>query len=292
VRCVQVDGCATFWKKSKFLMTENCSFEYNHLARQEASSLGFDEFEARRFMNRLNRDNIAQVLVLESLARNNSNTRGGGGSGGGGNGSSGRSVLCVVNTHLYSNTQGPDVKLWQTMHLVRQIESIVGPRDLPLLLCGDFNSEPSSAVYEFLTHGAVSTDLHPELTAAMQDKVRVLPELHNILHDMHLSSTMDTAFANEPLFTNYTAKFKGTLDYIFYTPSRLRVLAATSMPEEQEIKAVSGEGLPSACYPSDHMLLCCDVALATGGTVLGGGGGGNSDAILASGSAKLSRRGK
>ncbi len=233
------------------MMTENYCLEFNDMARQEASTMGFDESDARRFMNRLNRDNIAQIVVLESLARNTS-------------GRGGRSLLCVVNTHLYSNHQRPDVKLWQTMNLAREIQSFVSSRDLALLICGDFNSEPTSAVYEYLKHGAVSSD-HPELH--VQDaKVRVLPDAHNIVHDMHLASAMEAAFGSEPSFTNFTGKFKGTLDYIYYSPNRLRIMAATSIPDEHDLRQLAGEGLPCACYPSDHILLCCDVAMIVSGS--------------------------
>ena len=90
-------------------MTENYSIEFNEIARQEAVKRGLDEGDTRKFMNRLSRDNIAQITVLESLARS-----------GAANGRvTARNSLCVVNTHLYSNHQRSDVKLWQTMNLVR-----------------------------------------------------------------------------------------------------------------------------------------------------------------------------
>ncbi len=259
------------------MMTENYCLEFNDMARQEASTMGFDESDARRFMNRLNRDNIAQIVVLESLSRT-APGRGGG-----------RSLLCVVNTHLYSNHQRPDVKLWQTMNLAREIQSFVSTRDLALLICGDFNSEPTSAVYEYLKHGAVSSD-HPELH--VQDaKVRVLPDAHNILHDMHLASAMEAAFGSEPTYTNYTAKFKGTLDYIYYSPNRLRIMAATSIPDENDIRQVAGEGLPCACYPSDHILLCCDVAMIVSGSgsVLNDTALANAHVSAMQGSSKISK---
>ena len=107
----QVDGCATFWKRNKFIMTENYSIEFNEIARQEAAKRGLDEGEARKFMNRLSRDNIAQIIVLESLARPSGTT----------GRVNARTSLCVVNTHLYSNHQRSDVKLWQTMNLMRLV---------------------------------------------------------------------------------------------------------------------------------------------------------------------------
>lgn len=86
-----------------------------------------------------------------------------------------RSSVCVVNTHIYSNYQRGDVKLWQTLNLLREIQTFVTARDLALLICGDFNSEPHSAVYDFITHGALQQDLFsyigkpPSCLLAMRD---------------------------------------------------------------------------------------------------------------------------
>ena len=63
---------------------------------------------------------------------------------------------------------------------------------------------------------------------------------------------MATAIGTEPVFTNFTATFKGTLDYIWYTPGRLKVLAVNDIPDPLDIFEQCGDGLPSACYPSDH----------------------------------------
>lgn len=145
------------------------------------------------------------------------------------------------------------------------MQQFLSSRDAALILCGDFNSEPQSAVYEFLVAGSIEGDHYPELDSSDNNSngngngglngVRVLPSnLRTVVHDLDLASVMNTAIGSEPGFTNYTSKFKGTLDYIFYTPARLRIMAATSFPEEQEIRALSGEGLPSTCYPSDHMV--------------------------------------
>ena len=232
-------------------MTENYSIEFNDVARQEAVNMGFEESDARRYVNRLNRDNIALIVVLESLSRGNT-TR-----------NSGRSMMCVVNTHLYSNYQRSDVKLWQTMNLIREVQQFISSRDLALILCGDFNSEPTSAVYDYIMNRSLNSD-YPELD--LENKVRVLPDLQNIIHNIELDSIMNAALGNEPSYTNYTSRFKGTLDYIFFSPTRFRVMAVTSMPEENELQAVCGEGLPASCYPSDHVLLCCDIAMITSGS--------------------------
>jgi len=58
----------------------------------------------------------------------------------------------------------------------------------------------------------------------------------------------------------------GTLDYLLYSPMRIRLMSVAAIPTEQEIVPESGRGLPSAVYPSDHMMLCVDVALSITGS--------------------------
>lgn len=258
----KVDGCATFWRQSKFVLTENYVVDFNESATQTALNMGLDENECRKYINRLSKDNIAQVLLFEVINSRNSVPQ---------MNRPMRQLICVANTHLYSNHQRPDVKLWQTMTLMTEIERIVVPRDIPLVLCGDFNSEPDSAVYELLVRGEIQSH-RPEIEER-DDALRILPDLHHILHSLELTSAMSAANGIEPLFTNYTGKFKGCLDYIIYSPSRLRVLAIAAVPQEKDLERECGEGLPSATYPSDHIKLCCDMALlnVSNGTPNGGG---------------------
>ena len=259
---IQVDGCATFWKRNKFLQVENYCIEFNDIARQEIARLGLDDIDARKYMNRLSRDNIAQIVVLEVLKSTTSTILTSN------NSSRNNQNICITNTHLYSNVQRADVKLWQAMNLIRELRQFITQRDLPLLLCGDFNSEPESAVYEYIMSGLIQSE-RSELNyyqGGDMGNVRILPDLHLLSHDLALTSVLHSSLGTEPMFTNYTQRFKGTLDYIFYSHSRIRVLAVSTLPDEHELCAVAGEGLPSACYPSDHLLLCCDVALIPSGT--------------------------
>lgn len=106
---------------------------------------------------------------------------------------------------------------------------------------------------------------HPELEQS--DNLGILPDVHDINHGIELLSTMKTALGQEPLYTNFTTNFKGTLDYIWYTPGRLRVLAVTNIPDPTNIYESGGVGcLPNAIYPSDHILLCTDLAFSVSST--------------------------
>ena len=254
----KVDGCATFWKLAKFSMTENYTIEFNDLARASIAEMNLDAEDQRKFHNRLMKDNVAQVVVLEVIPKHGVRPP------------RQLSHLCIVNTHLYSNVTRPDVKLWQSMMLMNELQQFAIQRDLALIICGDFNSEPESAVHELLTEGSLQRH-HPELDDDEEDSrnnVRILPEQSDIFHSLDLASAMQVAspHGQEPLYTNYTRDWKGTLDYILFSPMRIRLMSVAAIPSPQEIEAESGEGLPSAVYPSDHLMLCIDVALSITGS--------------------------
>jgi CCR4-NOT transcription complex subunit 6 len=248
----KVDGCATFWKLAKFSMTENYTIEFNELARQAIAELGLDPQEERKYINRLMKDNVAQVVVLEVIPKHGVRPP------------RQLSHLCIVNTHLYSNVTRPDVKLWQTWMLMNELQQFAIQRDLALITCGDFNSEPESAVHELLTEGSLQR-VHPELEEEGDD-VRILPEQNDVYHSLDLASAMQTALGHEPLYTNYTRDWKGTLDYILFSPMRIRLMSVAALPTPQEIEMDSGEGLPSSVFPSDHLMLAVDVALSITGS--------------------------
>jgi len=255
----KVDGCALLWKQAKLTLVEKYAVEFNEVARQLGKKReregSLDKDEASRLVHRLSKDNVAQIVVLEMIGANARLPTGSGGS----RGRQGNQI-CIVNTHIYANPKLVDVKLWQTVTLMNEVESHVGRRDIPTLMCGDFNSEPQSVVYQFLTHGRVDPN-HEDIVLAGSSSV--ISDPNAISHNVHIESAMVTATGNEPSFTNFTVGFIGTLDYIWYTPSSIRVLAAMSLPEADEIYATS-EGLPSPNRPSDHVMLCVDIAVMSG----------------------------
>jgi len=167
-------------------------------------------------------------------------------------------MLCVANTHLYSHPEFPDVKLWQSHSLMTWLGDIVLPNSLPLILCGDFNSEPRSAVYELMSQQIVPPD-HEDVLQDPADVLRAIVMTENqISHGVQLKSAYYHVMGEEPRFTNFTVGYIGVLDYIWFTPNFLRPLAVAPVPDEAHIN-LTGEALPSAQYSSDHILLCCDM---------------------------------
>ncbi|KDO21160.1 hypothetical protein SPRG_12941 [Saprolegnia parasitica CBS 223.65] len=184
----KVDGCAMFYRKNRFYLKEQYSLEFNEAANDFVASLlaNFDmayptashherdsyQASLSRVRQRLVRDNVSQIVVLDVLPE--------------ANGSMVRKPvlpsICVANVHIFSNPDFPDVKLWQTNTLLQQLEQIANSRRLPIILCGDFNSEPPSAVYELLSQNHVQSD-HPEL----QQLSEVVP-MTKFAHSMPFAS--------------------------------------------------------------------------------------------------------
>lgn len=255
----KVDGCALFWRRSKFHLVESYSIEFNELAQRQATQvLGLNprSEEGAAFLNRLSKDNVAQLVVLE-LAQPSIASR------------SNREPInqvCIANTHLYSNKDFPDVKLWQAWQLLQELETFVLSRgtNLPLMICGDFNSTPDTAVYDLLSRQTVHPG-HPDVNINTDDSTpNVLPDAMNITHSFQLGSAYQTVMGEEPKVTNYTGIFKGTLDYIWYSIQNLRPLSAAPIPDESVLTR-HGEALPSTEYSSDHIMLISDMQIINSG---------------------------
>ncbi len=258
----KVDGCALFWRRSKFHLVESYSIEFNELAQRQATQvLGMNprSDECMAYLNRLSKDNVAQLVVLE-LAQPALSSR------------SNRDPInqvCIANTHLYSNKDFPDVKLWQSWQLLQELETFIMSRgtNLPLMICGDFNSTPDTAVYGLLSRQAVHPG-HPDVNMNNNDDSTpsILPDAMSISHTFQLGSVYNTVIGKEPHATNYTSIFKGVLDYMWYSAQNLRPLSAAPIPEEP-VLIKHGEALPSTQYSSDHIMLISDMQIMGGSSL-------------------------
>ena len=278
----KVDGCALFWRRSNFHLVESYSIEFNELAQRQASQLGLNTTnaghrgskandEGTAFLNRLSKDNVAQLVVLELANPPPSAAASSKGA---------ISQICIANTHLYSHKDFPDVKLWQCWQLLQELETFVmsrggSPNSLPLIICGDFNSTPDTAVYELLSRQMVHPG-HPDVNLTYtqhqngEDIPNILPDAINITHSFQLGSAYQTVLGEEPKQTNYTGHFKGVLDYVWYSIPSLRPLSAAPIPDETVLTR-NGEALPSTEYSSDHIMLISDFQILSGN---GNGNGG------------------
>eukprot|EP00048_Salpingoeca_helianthica_P007126 m.106835 g.106835 ORF g.106835 m.106835 type:complete len:422 (+) comp14238_c2_seq1:189-1454(+) len=124
-RVRRTDGCAVAFNTAVFQL-----LDANALVNVVYSCPEMEDFDV---------GNVGQIVFLRHLA-------------------TGR-VVCVGNTHIYFNPRRCDIKLLQIAMLFHRIQSESAARDLlgcPLLICGDFNLQPSSLIYNYIVHGSIS----------------------------------------------------------------------------------------------------------------------------------------
>ncbi|GAQ92102.1 CCR4-NOT transcription complex subunit 6 [Klebsormidium nitens] len=133
------DGCATFWKADAF------------------SLVAVEELEFRD----LNlRENVALLAVLKHQAAPDAPAR----------------LLVVANTHILFNPKRGDIKLAQLRHLLAQAHELAQQHaGAPVLVMGDFNSSPESALYQYLSTG--------QLDLAATDRRNMSGGMESVWHD-------------------------------------------------------------------------------------------------------------
>ncbi|XP_063610921.1 uncharacterized protein LOC134784712 isoform X1 [Penaeus indicus] len=122
----KADGCAIFYKTNTFSLIEHCSVEY----RQPSA------------FNVLDRDNVGLIVKLAPVKRPHG------------------TPLCVATTHLLYNPRRYDVKLAQAVLLLSEIDRLCFERELgnrtqycPVIISGDFNADPHTALIDFFKKG-------------------------------------------------------------------------------------------------------------------------------------------
>lgn len=115
-----VDGCAIFWRTSRFnLVYEEC-IEFNKLGL---------------------RDNVAQICVLECINQNGSLPPS----------LTGSREVVVCNIHVLYNPNRGEIKLGQVRVLLDKAQAVSQLwNNAPVIVCGDFNCTPKSPLYNFI----------------------------------------------------------------------------------------------------------------------------------------------
>ncbi|KAH8427968.1 CCR4-Not complex 3'-5'-exoribonuclease subunit Ccr4 [Aspergillus melleus] len=255
-----VDGCATFFKGSKFILLDKQMINFGQTAVRRPDAKGQDDIYNRLWQ----KDHIAVVLFLENRLTG--------------------SRFIIVNAHLYWDPAFKDVKLIQTAILMEELtklsdtyskwpactdkaafrfseaegeEAATPPEpapsaeyssgeQIPLFMCGDFNSSPGSAAYNLVSHGGLPEE-HPDLEKRLYGNLSKM----GMTHPFKLKSAYNSI--GELSFTNYTPDFKAILDYIWYTSNTLHVSALLGEVDKEYLRRVPG--FPNYHFPSDHIAL-------------------------------------
>lgn len=265
-----VDGCAVFYKQSKFILLDKQLIEFATIAINRP-----DMKNQHDVFNRvMPKDNIAVICFFESRVTG--------------------ARIVLVNVHLTWDAQLADVKVIQTGILMEHVtklaeryarwpplkdkKMITGPSadgesppvqaepgpsqeyrnntEIPLLVCGDFNSTYDSSVYDLMSMGRVPPD-HLELSnhqygSFTRDGIEHPFNLRDAY--AHLRNTAD-----EITFTNYTPGFTDVIDYIWYSTNSLEVVSVLGPPDAGYLKRVPA--FPAWHFPADHIHLMSEFVI-------------------------------
>ena len=258
-----VDGCAVFYKQSKFILLDKQLIEFATIAINRP-----DMKNQHDVFNRvMPKDNIAVICFFESRLTG--------------------SRFILVNAHLTWDIALADVKLIQTGILMEHVTKLAekyarwpavkdkkmisiptseddvapppqaepGPSqeyrsntEIPLLVCGDFNSTEDSSVYDLMQKGRVPPD-HEEICNYQYGSfTRDGIEHPFSLRDAY-AHTKNTA--DETTFTNYTPGFTDAIDYIWYSTNSLEVVSVLGPPDPGYLSRIPA--FPYWHFPSDHI---------------------------------------
>lgn len=247
-----VDGCAIFYSKAKFGMHKERYIDYSQLAIANAE--GADDM-----INRVQtKDNIGIACCLD-IKEPAHGTR--------------HNKLLILNTHINWDPEYSDVKLIQNIMFMNEVESFVkeikGGYSIPMIVAGDFNSTPDSAVIEFLLKGQISTEhtefhglkYHGFLKKANGECIGNKNGSKYFKHGFKLKTCYADELQDQLRYTNYTYDFKGILDHVLHSKDNLRtvgVMGGIDVDWMVENKVI---GCPNVHYPSDHFSLVVELEL-------------------------------
>jgi CCR4-NOT transcription complex subunit 6 len=268
-----VDGCAVFWKASKFILLDKQLIDYATIAINRP-----DMKNQHDIFNRvMPKDNIGIICLFESRETG--------------------ARMIVACTHLAWEPTLADVKLVQTAILMENVAKMAerytrlpaikdkknmqvpiffedgqekrkelpdpapsqeyrSNTDIPLFVCGDYNSTAESSVYQLLSQGRVAAN-HPELGpyqygTLTRDGIQHPFSLRSSY--VHLNGT-----PNELKFTNYVPGFAEVIDYIWYSTNTLDVVSVLGPPDPTYLKRVPG--FPHYHFPADHIQIMAEFVI-------------------------------
>lgn len=261
-----VDGCAIFFKTSRFQLVKDYFIEFNQIAMQTADG-------SEDMLNRvMTKDNIGLAALLEvkqddmeTLSSQKLN----------------KQLLLVCTAHIHWDPEYCDVKLIQTLMFTNEIKSIIEQASrefktpnnqnnnqvvdcsstIPVVICADLNSLPESGVIEYLRTGRISAN-HTDFKELGYDlclqKINTSERPSELSHNLKL----DQAYEKDLVpYTNYTYDFKGMIDYIFFSRNLMRTVGLLGPLDIDWIKSNKIVGFPHPHVPSDHLPLMVELEL-------------------------------
>jgi len=262
-----VDGCAIFFRASKFSLVKESLIEFNQIAIATADGTG-----SENMLNRvMTKDNIAISALLQTKdgAFDPSNMP---------DPNNTRQSIMVCTAHIHWDPEFSDVKLIQTMMLMKELKTIledncklqfrpgaktsqIDVSKIPLILCADLNSLPDSGPLEYIQKGFISlnhTDFKDMAYEHCLSKMSCSERTDVLAHPFKLKRSYNNDIME---YTNYTFDFKGVIDYIFHSQPHMRPMGVLGPVELSWFRENRIAGCPHPHVPSDHFPLLVEFEL-------------------------------
>ncbi len=230
------EGEAIFYREAKFSLIEEFNVVINEAINLPCNELLHAALEKRPELlaSLKKRTAVGQMLALRDATLNR--------------------AICILNTHLYFRPTASDIRLLQMMVLLNCLRDLVNRVKenhdnidrVAVLICGDLNSTPDTAVVDLLLNNLIPSG-HSVWKANNEHSLDI-----DLKQDFKLFSS-----CGFPKFTNYVAGFKATLDYILPDSDHFNVQNCVPLPEEPVLSL--NVALPSIVIPSDHLALVCNL---------------------------------
>ncbi|XP_076466308.1 uncharacterized protein LOC143297741 isoform X2 [Babylonia areolata] len=231
------EGEATLYKTSVFELESSRGVSLTEVARKEVETCGLSAEVAAAINKYLDRADVVFITRLRCRATGK--------------------VVTVGNIHVvWDCMKSTDVQCIQAACAVKEVVGMCGSEGAHMV-CGDFNAEWSSPVYQLMLDGYLSDSSIHTLQAVqrleLDDGAKSLVN-HLWTAFQHTSSNMKSAYStvtkSEPEVTSYSSSMK-SLDYVFYSASSLVPVGVLKTIDAPVISAT--EGLPTKDFPSDHL---------------------------------------
>lgn len=238
----RIDGLLIAWRSAKFSKLSVSHFELRQLLFEHPTKWGV---ERKTMQSLLKLDTPISIAMLETTHVRTA-----------------KKVLCLANIHGYAGGEHakPLINVIQTqlaLHAVRKVMyTHLGmnpkkveedaPAPLPLIFAGDFNARPGSGSYQLLSSGFLPHD-SSWLTYSPGKQSTTI----DMKHHLQLASAYANSLRGEPEFTHHaSATLRGTIDYLWYTPSLLQLHRVLDLPDFTQRPGIR---LPTVEFPSDHL---------------------------------------
>lgn len=253
---VRVDGCVIAFKKDLFALSAEKLLTLDRPEKDETDPALHESQDVEKRLGL--KENLGLILILRHLE------------------SAGKVI--VANTQLTNDDNFSDVRLIQACLLAENVEklaSLYQPRasssrnnklDLPIIICGHFNSIPSSDIYKVYSGSTSLQDL-VATSESLRDKNYGRFTDSDFKWNAARRLNLNSAYSSSTItgdqtipFTVFTPNKRNIFDYIWYSTPTLG-LESVLGPVDPENTNVPG--FPNELYSSTHITIMAKFTLAS-----------------------------